>query len=369
MLDVAAQFQGHNDARHDAVIGSVEKSGVEPFAEKSVGSYAKALKAGMLTAQRGPCADRRRADSRQPEIRMERRSPSMRRWKPHGYWASGMPPRGSPFHAASSHAAIRTTRVASVAAASRTIGTQQVHPAGSAPMRFAEPKIALLAVALFAAVCTARAQDSTAGDWIRNPAMGNYKAYAEFKMAHYDAARHIWETLAGLGNPDALFNLGILAEDGLGEPKDIQKAEALYVAAANAGGFKAQYRLGMLYSTGGAVAKDVAKARQYLSLASANGDKEAAARLASLDQPDRPLSEFEQAELLASSGQHAQAAALYQRTADAGNITARTRLAWMYEAGRGRPKDREQSMIWLRRAAGQKYPAAVAALAAETEAN
>ena len=102
-------------------------------------------------------------------------------------------------------------------------------------MRFAEPKIALLAVALFAAVCTARAQDSTAGDWIRNPAMGNYKAYAEFKMAHYDAARHIWETLAGLGNPDALFNLGILAEDGLGEPKDIQKAEALYVAAANAG--------------------------------------------------------------------------------------------------------------------------------------
>lgn len=249
------------------------------------------------------------------------------------------------------------------------------------------------------------AQDSTAADWLKNPAMGNYKAYAEFKMANYETARQIWETLAGLGNPDALFNLGILAEDGLGEPKDAKKALALYEAAANAGGFKAQYRLGMLYSDGGAVAKDVVKARHYLSLAAANGDKEAIARLASLDQPDRPVSDFEQAERLSSRGQQADAALIFQRLAAAGNSTARTRLAWMYEAGRGvernlaeaarlfmlsaqagdaeaayavavmyrtgkgQPQDREQSLIWLQRAAGQNYPAAVAALAAEGAGN
>lgn len=265
--------------------------------------------------------------------------------------------------------------------------------------------IALLAFALATASPAVHAQESTVEDWIRNPAMGNYKAYAEFKMAHYDAARYIWEVLAGLGNPDALFNLGVLAEDGLGEPKDMKKAEALYVAAANAGGFKARYRLGMLYSGGGAVPKDLAKARQYLSLAAAGGDKEAAARLASLDRPERPLSEFEQAELLASGGSHAEAAALYRRIAEAGNLTARTRLAWMYEAGRGvernldeaarlfmqsaqagdaeaqyaiavmyrtgrgQPKDREQSLLWLKRAAEQRYPAAVAALAAENAGN
>lgn len=246
------------------------------------------------------------------------------------------------------------------------------------------------------------AQDSTASDWIKNPAMGNYKAYAEFKMAHYESARHIWEVLAGLGNVDALFNLAILAEDGLGEAKDMKKAESLYTAAAHAGGFKAQYRLGMLYSTGGAVTKDVTKARQFLSLAAAHGDKDAAARLASLDQPDRPPTDLEQAEILSSGGQQAEAAALFKRAADAGNIRARTRLAWMYEAGRGvdrsldeaarlfahsaeegdaeaqyaiavmyrtgkgQARDLDKSMAWLKRSADQGYPPAQAALAAET---
>lgn len=247
----------------------------------------------------------------------------------------------------------------------------------------------------------AGAQDSSAEDWIRNPAMGNYKAYAEFKMANYESARQIWDTLAGLGNPDALFNLGILAEDGLGEPRDMKKAEALYVAAANAGGFKAQYRLGMLYSANDPAIRDLDKARHFLSLAVEHGDRDAAARLASLDQPGRPPTAFERAEQLSSAGKHVEAAAIYRSLADAGDVTAQTRLAWMFEAGRGvernldeaarlfmksaqagdaeaqyaiavmyrtgkgQPKDREQSLGWLKRAAEQRYPAAVAALAAE----
>lgn len=259
-----------------------------------------------------------------------------------------------------------------------------------------------LAGTLAAFAAQANAQDSSAEDWIKNPAMGNYKAYAEFKMANYDTARHIWDVLAGLGNPDALFNLGILAEDGLGEKRDLKKAESLYVAAANAGGFKAQYRLGMLYSGNDPATRNLDKARHFLSLAAQHGDRDAAARLATLDQPDRPPTDFERAELLSSAGQHAEAASIYKKLADAGNITARTRLAWMFEAGRGvdrsleeaarlfmqsaqagdaeaqyaiavmyrtgkgQEKDREQSLIWLRKAAGQDYPAAVAALAAET---
>ena len=259
----------------------------------------------------------------------------------------------------------------------------------------------LLAAGLGLATSLASAQDSTASDWLKNPAMGNYKAYAEFKMANYANARAVWEVLAGIGNADALFNLGVLAEDGLGEPRDMAKAEALYVAAANAGGFKAQYRLGMLYSAGGPVAKDLVKARHYLSLAAEGGDRDAAARLSTLDQPDRPLDDFEQAEQLASAGRHAEAAVLYRRASAAGKVAAQTRLAWMFEAGRGverslaeaarlfrlaaeagdaeaqfalavmyrtgqgQPVDREASLRWLKRAASQHYPAARAALAAE----
>lgn len=266
-----------------------------------------------------------------------------------------------------------------------------------------KPKHQLVcAGALWAMLSGVHAQESDASDWIKNPAMGNYQAYAEFKMAHYESARHIWQVLAGLGNTDALFNLAILAEDGLGEPRDLTKAESLYTAAAQAGGFKAQYRLGMLYSTGGTLAKDVSKARHFLSLAAAHGDKDAAERLAALDQPQRAPTELEQADILSSSGQQAQAAALFRRAADAGNSRARTRLAWMHEAGRGversleeaarlfehsaedgdaeaqyalavmyrtgkgQTRDLGKSLVWLKRSASQSYPPAQAALAAES---
>lgn len=246
------------------------------------------------------------------------------------------------------------------------------------------------------------AQDSERSDWLRNPAMGNYKAYAEFKMAHYAAARAVWETLAGIGNGDALFNLGILAEDGLGEPKNMPRAEALYTSAAQTGNFKARYRLGMLYSAGVLLAQDVEKARRYLTLAAEGGDKDALATLAALEQPTGSRTRFQQAEWLGASARHAEAAGLYRELADTGDPQAQTRLAWMHEAGqgvnrdlleaarrfeiaavageaeaqyalavmlrtgKGRERDVAQSRVWLRRAAAQNHPAAVAALRAES---
>ena len=246
------------------------------------------------------------------------------------------------------------------------------------------------------------AQDSQRSDWLRNPAMGNYKAYAEFKMGRYGAAREVWETLAGIGNGDALFNLGILAEDGLGEPKNMPRAEALYVSAGQSGNFKARYRLGMLYSAGVLLPRDVEKARLYLTLAAEGGDKDALATLAALEQPGRSRTRFQQAEWLGASGRHAEAAELYGELADSGDLQAQTRLAWMHEAGqgvdrnlfeaarrfeiaavageaeaqyalavmlrtgRGREQDVAKSREWLRRAAAQNHPAAMAALRAES---
>jgi TPR repeat protein len=241
------------------------------------------------------------------------------------------------------------------------------------------------------------AQDSDRSDWLRNPAMGNYKAYAEFKMAHYDFAREVWQTLAEVGNGDALFNLGVLAEDGLGEPRSMSKAEALYSSAANAGNFKAQYRLGLLYFAGTQLPRDVDRARLFLTQAATHGDRDAQEMLAQLGQAATARTPLQQAELLGASGQHEQAVSLYRTLADAGHATAQTRLAWAYEAGRGVPRDLqeaarrfelaaqagnaeaqyalavmlrtgrgrnvdlEQSAQWLQRSAAQNYPAAVAA--------
>ncbi len=237
-------------------------------------------------------------------------------------------------------------------------------------------------------------------DQYRDAAMGT-EAYGEFKVAHYDGARHIWEVLAKRGNAEALFNLGMLAEDGHGEPKDMTKAESLYAAAADSGSFRAQYRLGLLYSSGGVLAKNIGKARHYLSLAAKSGDRDAAARLALLEHPGRPESPFEQAEMLASGGRQAEAAAIYRKLAESGDAHAQTRLAWMYEAGqgvernleeagrrflqagqagdaeaqyalavmfktgKGQPLDADRATQWLQRSAAQKYPPAVADLAAQ----
>lgn len=262
----------------------------------------------------------------------------------------------------------------------------------------------LLGAALVVLTSVSQAQDSHRGDWLRNPAMGNYKAYAEFKMAHYAEAREVWETLAEVGNGDALFNLGILAEDGLGEPSNMKKAETLYTSAAQAGNFKAQYRLGMLYSAGKLLPRDVEKARVFLTLAAQGGDKDATATLATLGQPAASLTPYQRAEFMSATGEHTQAAALYRQLADGGDRRAQTRLAWMFEAGRGverdlseaarrfesaavageaeaqyalavmyrtgkgRERDVAQSLVWLRQAAGQSYPPAVAALASSESA-
>lgn len=147
--------------------------------------------------------------------------------------------------------------------------------------------------------------------------------------------------------------------------------------------------------------RNLDKARHYVSLAAQGGDRDAAARLDLLEHTDRPLTEFERAELLSGSGHHAEAAAIYNRLAESGDAHAQARLAWMYEAGRGverdlaeagrrfllaaeagdaeaqyglgvmlrtgkaQPADPQQSLQWLRRSAAQKYSPAIAALAAQ----
>lgn len=49
--------------------------------------------------------------------------------------------------------------------------------------------VAMIAISLQASVASAEEPDLV--DIVRNPLIGNYKAYAEFKMAHYDTARNM----------------------------------------------------------------------------------------------------------------------------------------------------------------------------------
>lgn len=229
-------------------------------------------------------------------------------------------------------------------------------------MRICPQLLLLILAATFPCLPPARAAvtEEDIEDALRNPSLGLYKGYAEFKMGRYDDARRVWEALATKGNSEAYFNLGILSEDGLGTPQDMQQALALYEQAARGGSRAAQYRLGLVYSTGGRVAKDRQKAEHWLTLAAQQGDADAARRLEQLKgSAETP---FDRAQRIEAEGRYAEAAALYRELSGSGNIRATTRLAWMHEAGRGVPKDLAQAARLFRGSAEKGDPEAQYAL-------
>lgn len=182
---------------------------------------------------------------------------------------------------------------------------------------------------------------------VRRPTIGNYKGYAEFKMAHYAAARRIWEALDAKEFGEAAFNLGMLYEDGLGVAKDIPRALAYYRRGADNGSRKAVFRLGLIYWLGTLdVARDAAAGRHYLELAAAAGDEDAA-RYLNADAEDALLA----ADKALAEGRPDEAIERLTAAADAGNPRAQTRLGWAYEAGRGVGRDLARAAAWFKRAA------------------
>ena len=206
----------------------------------------------------------------------------------------------------------------------------------------------------------AAGDDADLDEILRNPTIGNYRGYAEFKMAHYDAARRIWEALDRAGFGEAAFNLGILYEDGLGVDANIERALSYYRRGAENGSVKAQFRIGKLYWLGApGVAPDHEEGRRYLAMAAANGDSDAAAYLADGPEAKGPLAEADRA---LATGEPKRAAEILAAAALDGNVRAQTRLAWCYEAGRGVDRDLSMAAQWFERAAQAGDPEAMYAL-------
>lgn len=179
-------------------------------------------------------------------------------------------------------------------------------------------------------------------DIAAQPSMGLYKAYAEFKMARYGDARRIWQALADRGVAEAWFNLGILAEDGLGEPSNGRLALEHYARGAAGGSVKAQYRLALLHIEGSIVQPDRQIAEQWLDAAARGGHVDAARQLEVL-RGGVDVDDYLAIRLIESEGRTEEAADAYRRLSEQGNMRARTRLAWMYETGRGVPRDLAQA--------------------------
>ncbi len=97
-----------------------------------------------------------------------------------------------------------------------------------------------------------------------------YLAYGQFKMGRYAQAFEIWQRLAAEGDADAAFQLGVMLEDGRGQPADLVQALGYYHQASNAGSSRAAHRLAALYATGApGLPADPTLSRHYRALAEA----------------------------------------------------------------------------------------------------
>ena len=122
------------------------------------------------------------------------------------------------------------------------------------------------------------------------------------------------KTTVESGNPedaDALFNLGVLYENGRGVPQDDAEAVKWYRKAAEQGSASAQYNLGLLYGAGQGVPQDYAEAVKW-----------------------------------------------YRKPAEQGDWEGLEKTSEIYLGGYGVPKDVPEGMKWCRKAAEQGYPKA-----------
>ena len=199
---------------------------------------------------------------------------------------------------------------------------------------------------------------------VRRPEYGNYRGYAEFKMAHYAAAKRIWEALDERSFGEAAFNLGILYEDGLGVPRDIDRALGYYRRGAMLGSPKAMFRTGVMYWLGApGVAVDRGEGRRYLSMAAAAGDSEAQRYLAADSSGADANDPVLRADRALAAGRAEEYVAILKAAAKSGHVRAQTRLAWSYESGRGVARDLALAAQWFSTAAQAGNGEAMYALA------
>ncbi|MCR5258050.1 MAG: sel1 repeat family protein [Desulfovibrio sp.] len=186
--------------------------------------------------------------------------------------------------------------------------------------------------------------------------------------------------LAGQGDGDAQFRLGVMYENGQDVPLVFEKALSWYMRAASQGNKYAQHNLGMMHELGRGVPQDFAKALSWYRRAAVKGCAYAQYALGAMHDNGRGVPQdsakafscFRQAALQGyADAQHAlgvayesgrgvpqdfaKALSWYRRASAKGCARAQHNLGVMHENGRGVPQDFAKALSWYRRAAAKGY--------------
>lgn len=149
---------------------------------------------------------------------------------------------------------------------------------------------------------------------------------------NYGAAWDNYQLAASRHDVIGQYNLGLIYEEGKGQPVDRLKAQALFQSAADQGYSPAMTQLAGLYFKGIDGQVDEQKALEWYKKSAELGNREANYQLGLLSETGVGITlDF------------ANAVKFYQRAADLGDEKATLALARMYQYGLGVPKDLEHA--------------------------
>ncbi len=154
-------------------------------------------------------------------------------------------------------------------------------------------------------------------------------------------------------------------EDGLvaAERGDYAAALKFWLPLAEQGDAKLQVTVGLLYEKGLGVPQDFVRAHMWFILAAAQDNEEAKQgrdRTASLMAPDQIAAAQTNLAYMYENGRgvpkdYAEAVKWYRMAAGQGHAVAQNSLGFMYDIGQGVPQDYAEAAKWYRRAAEQGY--------------
>ncbi len=221
-------------------------------------------------------------------------------------------------------------------------------------MKPAKPLIWSCLILFFAPVMSAQQESFDADAFQQLAGRGNADAQFELGVRllsgeglpkDVDKAVEWLQKAAAQQHPGAMNAMGTLFEEGAGVPKDEKKAIEWYEKSAKLGFPLAQMNLSESYEKGRGVTKDEKLAMEWLAKAAHQDFPYAQAAYAW---------KLEHGQGIAKN--NVEAASWYLKAAQRGLIAAQTHLAYMYYTGAGVPLDYRRAEAWYRFAARSEDP-------------
>jgi len=167
------------------------------------------------------------------------------------------------------------------------------------------------------------------------------RAYGAFQRGYYLTALDLALSRAKLGDPAAQTLVAEIYSDGLGVPRNMEKAAFWYKAAANGGDSAAQLKYALMLLEGRYVDPDRDKARELMKAAADSGNPSAEFNYGQMLISDQPGSEGLK-----------KALPYMHSSAEAGIADAQFALAQIYAYGVGSTEpDLDEARKWMIRAA------------------